>query len=82
MLGGKPTVFAGSWHGSFYGLQGHSGLFARLEDQLPVSSTGSDQCVIRKVRSGAVAFPDGNGVDLMGCGPEKRSGHSDCITRT
>jgi outer membrane protein assembly factor BamB len=65
-LGGKPTVFVGSWDGSFYGLQWSGGaLVSVLEDELPVSASASDQCVIRKVRSGAVAIPDGDAVDLV-----------------
>jgi hypothetical protein len=65
-LGGKPVVFAGSWDGSFYGLSWSAGgLVSVLEDDLPVSATATDQCVIRKVRSGAVAVPDGDSVDLV-----------------
>lgn len=65
-IGGQAIVFAGSWDGSFYGLAWNgSGLASVLEDKLPVSATASDQCVIRKVRSGAVAIPDGTGVDLV-----------------
>ena len=29
---------------------------------MPISTTATDQCVIRKVRSGAVAIPDGNAI--------------------
>jgi hypothetical protein len=65
-VGGKPIVFAGSWDGSFYGLAwSNGGLVSVLEDDLPVSTNATDQCVIRKVRSGAVAIPDGDAVDLV-----------------
>ncbi|MFO0762386.1 MAG: VCBS repeat-containing protein [Byssovorax sp.] len=58
---GKPTIFAGSWSGFFYGLQWtgdpqNGSLVAAYQHDLGPALDGGD-CIVRKVRSGAVSIP-------------------------